>query len=173
MPRRHVAACRGHRKRRLDARDGEPRAERQRLERRQLDRWAREYERAQRRDFVRGGRSRRAKRARGQKSHIAVSLELAARPAFLRLIDDDALALERLGVERRVGGGRLAQRCDRLGDLKNLSHSATPTARRARAPLGTRRLPAVRAWRSGSRRKCRNPGTPWRPWQTGAGIAPL
>src|SRR5258705_11300881 len=98
MPRRHVAACCGHRKRRFDARDGEPRAERQRLERRQLDRWTGEYERAQRRDFVRGGRSRRAKRARGQKSHIAVSLELAPRPAFLPVIDDKALALELLAL---------------------------------------------------------------------------
>src|SRR5439155_26433312 len=149
-----------------------PRPEGQRFERRQLDGGAGKDEGAQRRDFMCRWRARRAQRARRQEAHIAVGLELAARPAFLRLIDADALALERLGVERSVGGGRLAQRRSRLGDLENLSHSATPTARRARAPLGTRHLPAVRAWRSGSRRRCRNAATPWPTRRTGAGTAP-
>src|SRR5262249_56383101 len=52
MPRRDVAAGGRDRKRRLDARDGKPRSERQRLERRQLDRGAGKDERAQRRDPV-------------------------------------------------------------------------------------------------------------------------
>src|SRR5262245_20958056 len=159
MPCRHVAARSRDRKRRLDAHDGKPRSERQRLEWRQLDRGAGKHERAQRRDLVRGGRARLPQRARRQEAHIAVGLELAARPAFLGLVDDDALTPERLGIERCVGGGRLAQWCGRLGDLEDFSHSATPTARRARAPLGTLRLPVVRAWWPGSRRRCRNAAT--------------
>src|SRR5262249_60600573 len=92
------------------------------------------------------------------------------RPAFFDLVDGDALALERLGVERRIGGGRLAQRRRGFDDLVKLrlSHSATPRARRARARPGTRRPRAVRACCSGSRRRCRNATTPWPPRQTGA-----
>src|SRR6516164_9018324 len=139
MPCRYVAAGGGDRERRLDPCDGEPASEREPLERRQLDRRSREH-------------------------------QLAPRPAFLDLVHGHALALERLGVERRIGGGRMAQRRRRLGDFVNLalSHSATPRARRARAPLGTRRPRAARAWWSGSRRRCRNAATPWPPRRTGA-----
>src|SRR5262249_1156937 len=80
VARRHVAAGGGDRERRLDACDGEPASEREPLERRQLDRWSREHQRAQRRDLVGRRRTRSAQRARGQEAYIAVGLELAARP---------------------------------------------------------------------------------------------
>src|SRR5262249_3291982 len=167
---RNVAAGGGDREHVLAACDGEPASEREPLERRQLDRRPREHQRAQRRDLVGRRGTRSAQRARGQEARIAVGLELAPRPAFLDLVHGHALALERLGVERRIGGGRLAQRRRRLGDFVKLalSHSATPRARRARARLGTRRPRAARAWWSGSRRRCRNAATPWPPRRTGA-----
>src|SRR5215813_11731107 len=170
MARRYVAAGGRDRERVLAACDGAPASEREPLERRQLDRRSREHQRAQRSDLVGRRRTRSAQRARGQEARIAVGLELAPRPAFLDLVHGHALALERLGVERRIGGGRMAQRRRRLDDFVKftLSHSATPRARRARAPLGTRRPRAARAWWSGSRRRCRNAATPWPPRRTGA-----
>src|SRR5262249_17326560 len=114
-----------------------------------------------------------AQRARGQEARIAVGLELASRPAFLDLVHGHALALERLGVERRIGGGRMAQRRRRLDDFVKftLSHSATPRAPRAPAPLGTRRRGAAGAWWSGPGGRCRNAATPGPPRRTGARTA--
>src|SRR5215469_9080291 len=109
MARRHVAAGGCNRERILDACNREAASEREPFERRELDRRSREYQRAQRRDLVGGRGTRSAERVCGQESRIAVGLELAPRPAFFDLVDGDALALERLGVERRIGGGRLAQ----------------------------------------------------------------
>ena len=58
-----IAAGGGDRERLLDARDGEPRAERQRLDRRKLDRGPGKHQRAQRRDLVGRRRRRRARSA--------------------------------------------------------------------------------------------------------------
>ena len=86
-----------------------------------------EHMRAQRRHLVGRRRAGRSQRVRRQPSHIAVARELAPGPAFVvGLVDGDALALERLAVERCLRRGGAAQRRLRLGDL---AHSALDEAR--------------------------------------------
>src|SRR5262249_60750799 len=90
MPRRDVAAGGRDGKRRLDACDGEPCAEWQRLEWRQFDRGAGKHERTQRRDLVRGGGPPRAQRAPPQKTPIAPGPALVPPPTLPRLLHHDA-----------------------------------------------------------------------------------
>jgi len=109
VERRHIAAGGGDRERLLDARNDQLAAERERFDRRQLDRRAGVDERAQRRHLVGRGRSGCAQRARRQKPDIAVAGELTPGPAVLAdLVDRDPLALERFGQKCGLGRGRLA-----------------------------------------------------------------
>ena len=98
----------GDREKLVRARDGELAAERQRLARRKLDRRAGEDERAQRRHLVGRGRPGHAQRARRHVTDIAVAGELSPCPAVFDLVDRHALALERLGLQLRLIGGRRA-----------------------------------------------------------------
>ena len=132
MPRGNKSATRRHGEALVHARDRKPRAERQRLDRRLLDVGGRENQRAQRRDFVRRRAHRLGERVRRQPADIAVGFELPPAPAFAgRLVDRHALALERLGVERRFVRGRAAQRRLRRRSLRArcLRRSARPRTR--------------------------------------------
>ena len=115
---RHVGAGWRHRHAILDARDGEARAERQRFERRQFDRRTGKHKRAQRRHLVRRRRAGRRQRVFRQPADITVGGELTPGPALaVRIVDRDALALERFGFERRVRPRLAAQRRLRLDDF--------------------------------------------------------
>ena len=110
------------------ARDGNTRAERQRFERRQLDRGTREDQGPQRHHLVRRRRAGRRQRVGGEPADIAVGGKLPPGPAFvIRFVDRDAFALERLGQERRVVAGLAAQRRLRLDYFVDL---ASDVARR-------------------------------------------
>ena len=100
MPRRNVSADRRHREA-LRPRPRSPAgAERQRGDRRQLDRGAGKHQRAQRDHFVCRLAAKRAKPARRHPADIAVAFELAPGPAFVvGLVDRHALAHERFGIE--------------------------------------------------------------------------
>ena len=119
MPLRHVAARGGDREACVLAHHRDPRAERQRVGRRQLDRGAGEHQRAQRRDLVGRRRPRRQQRGGRQPADVAVAGKLAPGPAVLvGLIDGDALAHQRLGEHRcAVRGRRCAPAPDRRSPL--------------------------------------------------------
>ncbi len=71
---------------------------------------------------MRGRSTGRTERAFRQPADVAVGIELAPRPAFtIRVVDRDALALERLGEEQRVGPWRAAHRRLRLDHLTALA----------------------------------------------------
>ena len=96
-------------------RDDKPRAHRQRHRRRQLDVRPRKAERARHRNLVGRRPAGLTERVRRQPADIAVGLQLAPGPAFVgRLVDDDALAHERLGHEPRLVRRRVEQVGDRL-----------------------------------------------------------
>src|SRR6185369_8715404 len=112
------AAGGGDRERRLVADDGEPASERQSLDRGKLDRRAGKHKCAQYGDLVRRRRAGIAQRGGGNVAYISIGIELTPGPAFIvRPVHGHALALERLGVERRVGGGRVAQWRNGVGHL--------------------------------------------------------
>ncbi len=115
MCRRHIGAARRHRHAIGDARDSKRCAERQRLDGRQFDRRAGKRESPQRRDLVRRRSARGRERIRRQPADIIVGRELAPGKAFrVGVVDRDALALERFGVERRIGPRLAAERRLRL-----------------------------------------------------------
>ena len=101
-----------------NAGDGESASERQPFDGGKLDRRPGKHKCAQYGDLVCRRRAGIAERGGGNVSYIAIGIELTPGPAFIgRLIHGHALALERLGVERRVGGGRMAQWRQGLGHL--------------------------------------------------------
>ena len=60
-----------------------------------------------------------AQRIHRQPADIAVAAKLAPAPAFaVFVVDRDALALERFGLEHRIGHRRLAHRRDRIEHLE-------------------------------------------------------
>ena len=99
------------------------------------------------RDLVRRLAGRLRQRAIGQPADIAVAAQLAPRTTFaIAVIDRDALALQRLRQQRRIGGRRLAQRRERI-DISN----ASPSTKRAASTLPSRYF-AARSPRAGVRR---------------------
>ena len=93
-------------------------AERQRFDERQFDRGPGKNQCAQRRDFMgRRGARRRQRRARQPADMIVVG-KLAPGPTFvIGVIDRDALTLECLGIEPRVGPRLAAKRRLRCNHL--------------------------------------------------------
>ncbi len=111
----------------VEARDVDERAERQREARRPLDRRPGIGVGAQRGDPV-GRRARRPERGRRQIADVAVARELDPAPVAALLVDDDRLAVERLGVERRLGSRA------RAAAARSARRRGTPRRRRS-APL--------------------------------------
>ena len=80
---------------------------------------------------------RRAQRVRRQPADIAVGGELAPGPAFVgRLVDGDALAHQRLGVERRVGRRARAA----AAPAASITSRASPSTKRAAVDLALEML---------------------------------
>jgi len=68
--------------------------------------------------------TRHQQRIRRQPADIAIGGELAPRPAFVvELVDRDALAHQRFGVERRVGRGRAPHRRLRVDHLAYFAYN--------------------------------------------------
>ncbi len=178
-------------------------AKRKRFDRRQLDRGGRKHEGAQRRATRVGAASRRRRperRSVASRHDRRIASWPHDQPSSVVVVDRDALALERLGVEQRVvpwlfgaaapAAPRPCAVCPRRsappatlpsqmfgGKIRPrrrdarvvvigtpISHNASPATRRARAPPGTRRPPAVPVASPGSRRRCRNAARPSPRW---------
>src|SRR5919197_121437 len=127
MARGQMGAGGSHREFVLYARDGDARPERKRLDRRQLDRRPRKRQRAQRRNLVRGSRANRRERIRRQPADVGIAFELSPGPSFVVcLVDGDAFALQRLGIERRVVRRRAAERRLRIDDFARRAFNLRP-----------------------------------------------
>ena len=121
-------------------RDGDPRAHRQRGDRRQLDVGPRESQRARHQRPCASAPAPAAQRVGRQPADIAVGLELAPGPAFLgRLVDDDALAKKRLRVEPRLVRGRAAQTT-----IGSITSWRMPSTKRAASTWPCRYSPPAR-----------------------------
>ena len=73
-----------------------------------------------------GVAGRLCQRAIGKPADIAVAVQLAPGKTFaVAVIDGDALALQRLRRQHGVGGWRLAQRRERIGNLEFLAFDKT------------------------------------------------
>ena len=121
----------------FESNDFDERAEGQREARRPLDRRPGIGVGSQRRDLV-GRRAPTAERRRRQIADVAVARELAPAPVLARLIDDDRLAVERLGFERRLEVGRAPQRRDRRDDAERSRRRRSAPLRLCRARIRRR-----------------------------------
>ena len=106
-PKVHAVAC--HEEVAVLPHDRQPRAKRQRQNRRQLDARPGVCVGAQRCDPMRR-LGRIAERFCRQIADITVAIELRPGPSAALVVDHEAFAVERLGLERRLGVRRAFQR---------------------------------------------------------------
>ena len=109
MARPEIEPVRRDREIAFPAHDRQPRAERERHARRQLDAGAGIGVRAQRGDPM-GRLGRRPERRARQIADIMVAIELHPGPALALVVDRHALAVERFGLQRRVRVGVTPER---------------------------------------------------------------
>src|SRR5262249_29560407 len=120
MRRWHVTARWRDRQAIFNASNGERGAKRQRFERRQSDRWPRENKRAPRRKFKGPARAGAGQGPGREPGGLGGRGKAGPGPGLgMRGVNHDALALERLGIERRVGPRLTAKRRLRRNDLHN------------------------------------------------------